>query len=55
MSLHLEQVDHHVPLTTVADEVTRKVTNEPIIEWAPGFLDCQFEIIIGLVKFIPEK
>ena len=36
---HLEQVNNHVPLAAVADQVTCKVTNEPIIKWAASFLD----------------
>lgn len=52
---HLKQVDDHVPLATVADQITREVSNEAIIEWTAGFLDRQLKVIIGLVEFIPEK
>jgi hypothetical protein len=55
MIRYLEQVNNHVPLAAIADQVACKVTYEPIVEWAAGFLDGQFKIVIGLVEFIPEK
>jgi len=54
-SSHLKQVNDHVPLATIANQIASKVSNEAIIERTAGFLDCQLEVIIGLVEFIPEE
>jgi hypothetical protein len=52
---YLKDVDDHVPLTTVADEVVRQEINQSVVERLLGILDGEFEIIVGLVQFIPKE
>ena len=51
----LQKVDNHVPLTTVANQVTSKVINKSIIQRLIGVLNRKFKIIITLVQLVPEE
>ena len=53
--MYLEDVDDHIPLATVTDEVVRQEVNEPIIERFFGILNGEFKIVVGLVQLIPEE
>ena len=52
---YLEQIDNHVPLAAIADEVVRKVVDKPVIDWQVGMLDRKFEVVVGLVQLVPEE
>lgn len=51
----LDQVDNHVPLATVADEVVGKVGDEAVIDGKFSMLDHELKVIVGLVELVPEK
>ena len=53
--LYLKNVDYHVPLTTVADEVVGEEGDKPIFKRKLGILNSKLEVVVGLVKFIPEE
>jgi len=52
---YLEDVDDHIPLTTVTDEIVRQEVHESVIERFVGILNGEFEVVIGLVQLIPEE
>ena len=52
---HLDEVDYHVPLTTVTDKVPNEVTNEPVVERPVRLLQRGLEVVIGLVELVPEE
>ena len=52
---YLEEVDDHIPLATITNEVVRQEIHQPIIERLVGVLDGEFKIVVGLVQFIPEE
>ena len=49
------QVDNHVPLTTIANEVVREVTDESVINGEVCVLNHELKVIVGFVEFIPEE
>lgn len=52
---YLKDVDHHIPLTTITDEIVRQEVHQTIIERLVGVLDRKFEVVVGLVQLIPEE
>lgn len=52
---YLEQVDNHVPLTTIADKVVSEEINQSVINRSVGILNREFEVIVGLVQLVPEE
>jgi len=52
---YLEDIDDHVPLTTITDEIVRQEVHQPIIERLVGVLDGEFEVVVGLVQLVPEE
>lgn len=53
--MYLENVDGHIPLTAVADEIGRQEAHQPVIEWLVGILDGKLEVIVSLVQLVPEE
>ena len=53
--VYLKDVDDHVPLTSITDEIVRQEIHQPIIERLVGILDGEFEVVVGLVQLIPEE
>lgn len=52
---HLKEVDNHVPLASVADEVGREMRDEPVVDGQVGVLDHELEVVVGLVELIVEE
>lgn len=54
---YLEEIDDHVPLAPITDEVVRlrQEKNQPVIERFFCILDREFKVVIRLVEFIPEE
>jgi hypothetical protein len=52
---YLEQVDSHVPLTAVANEIIREEVDQAVINRQVCVLDRKLKVIIGLVQLIPEE
>jgi hypothetical protein len=52
---YLEQIDNHVPLTAVANEVIREEVDQAIIDGQVRILDRKLEVIVRLVQLIPEE
>jgi hypothetical protein len=52
---YLKQVDSHVPLTAVANEIIRKEVDQAVINRQVCVLDRKLEVIVGLVQLIPEE
>lgn len=48
-------IDYHVPLTTVGNEIAREMVDEPVIDGKVRVLNHELEIIIRLVQFVPEE
>jgi len=46
---YLKDVDNHIPLTPIADEIVGQEIHQPIIEGLVGILDGEFEVVVGLV------
>lgn len=55
LKTHLEQVDHHVPLATIANEIASKRRNESIIDRKVRVFDGKLKVVVGLVELIEEE
>lgn len=53
--MYLKDIDGHVPLTAVADEIGRQESHQPVIKWPVGGLDDKLEVIVSLVQLVPEE
>lgn len=51
---HLDEVDNHIPLATVADEVSRQVANQPVVNGSVGKLDGVLQEVVAFVQLVPE-
>jgi hypothetical protein len=51
----LNQVNGHVPLAAVADNVSRQMINQPIIYGEICVLNREFEEIVRFVEFVPKE
>jgi len=52
---YLEDIDDHVPLTTITDEIVRQEVHQPIIEGLVGVFNREFEVVVRLVQLVPEE
>ena len=52
---YLKDIDDHIPLTAIADEVIRQKVHQTVIKRLVGVLNGEFEVVVGLVQFIPEE
>ncbi len=46
---HFDQVDNHIPLTAVADQVAREVVYESVVQRSIRELNRQLKIVVALV------
>lgn len=53
--IYLKQIDDHVPLAAVADEVARCVYDESLVDGEICMLNGELEVVVRLVQFVPEK
>jgi hypothetical protein len=51
----LKDVDNHVPLTSVTDEVVRKEVNQSVIKRKFCVLNGKLKVIVALVELIIEE
>ena len=51
----LQQVYHHIPLSSVANEVIGQVGNQPVIYRQICMLYGQLQVVVALVQLIPEE
>ena len=52
---HFEEIDDHVPLSAVADEIATKEIDETIIEREVCVLKRELKVIIRLVELVVEE
>ena len=52
---YLEDIDDHVPLTAITDEIVRQEVHQSIVERLVGVLNGKFEVVVGLVQLVPEE
>ena len=55
MCAYLKNVHCHLPQAAIAKQILRQVGYETIVNRQAGVLDHQLEVVVGLVKFVPEE
>jgi hypothetical protein len=52
---NLEEVNGHIPLATVREDLTGEVVDHTVIERGVGRFYGEFEEVVGLVEFVPKE
>ena len=51
--MYLEEVDGHIPLSAVGDEVGGEEADEAVVERTVCELDGLLEVVVAFVEFVP--
>jgi hypothetical protein len=54
-TIGLQKVYHHVPLAAITNKVAGEVTDETVFNREVRVLNRELEVVVGLIKFVPEE